>query len=147
MNAEGLQVYQELIGILRWVVEIGRVDILLEVPLLSFQLALPHVGHVYAVYRVFGYLKQAPKRKLYFDPREPMISEDRFQNFNWEYLYPDACKPIPLDMPKTRGKSMSTHYFVDTNHAGDKTTRRSMTGILIYFNRDPVICHSKIKMV
>ena len=29
MNTEGLQVYQELIGILRWAVEIGRVDILL----------------------------------------------------------------------------------------------------------------------
>ena len=29
MNAEGLHLYQELIGILRWEVEIGRVDILL----------------------------------------------------------------------------------------------------------------------
>ena len=34
MNAEGLQLYQELIGILRWAVDIGRVDILLEVSLL-----------------------------------------------------------------------------------------------------------------
>ena len=34
MNAEGLQIYQELIGILRWTVEIGRVDILLEVSLI-----------------------------------------------------------------------------------------------------------------
>ena len=29
MNTEGLQVYQELIGIPRWAVKIGRVDILL----------------------------------------------------------------------------------------------------------------------
>ena len=70
MNAEGLQVYQELIGILHWSVKIGRVDILLEVSLLSSQVVLPRVGHLQDVYRMFGYLKQVPKRKLYFDPRK-----------------------------------------------------------------------------
>ena len=46
-------------------------------------------------------------------------------------------------MPKPRGKSVSTHCFVDDKHAGAKTTRISMTGILIFCNRDPIICHSK----
>ena len=49
MNAEVLQVYQVLIGILLWAVDIGRVDVLLEVPLLSSQLAFPRVGHLQAV--------------------------------------------------------------------------------------------------
>ena len=40
---------------------------------------------------------------------------------------------------------MSTHCFVDANHAGDKTTRRSMTGILIFCNRAPIICHIKLQ--
>ena len=69
-------------GILRWAVEIDRVYILLEVSFLSSQLALPCVGHIQAVYRVFGYIEQVPKRKLYFDPRISMISEDRFQKFD-----------------------------------------------------------------
>ena len=64
MNAQGVQTYQELIGILRWAIEIGRVDILLEVLLLSSHLALPRVGYLQEVYRIFGYLKQVPKRKL-----------------------------------------------------------------------------------
>ena len=34
MNAQGVQTYQELIGILRWAVKITRADILLEVSLL-----------------------------------------------------------------------------------------------------------------
>ena len=38
---------------------------------------------------------------------------------------------------------MSTHCFVDANHAGDKTTRRSIIGILIFCNRAPIIWHSK----
>jgi len=36
LNAEGLNYFQELIGVLRWGIELGRVDILLEVPLLFF---------------------------------------------------------------------------------------------------------------
>ena len=72
-----------------------------------------------------------------------MISEDRFQKFDWEDFNPDACEPIPLDMPRPRGKSVLTHCFVDANHAVDKTTRRSMTGILIFSNRAPIIWHSK----
>ena len=35
LKAEGAQQYQELIGILRWLIEIGRIDILLEVSLTS----------------------------------------------------------------------------------------------------------------
>ena len=46
MNAEGLQIYKELVGILLWAVEIGRVDILLEISLISYQLALPCVGYL-----------------------------------------------------------------------------------------------------
>ena len=35
LKADGLQYYQELIGVLRWMVELGRVDILLETSLMS----------------------------------------------------------------------------------------------------------------
>ncbi len=34
LNADGLRYYQELIGVLRWAIEIGRRDIVLEVALL-----------------------------------------------------------------------------------------------------------------
>ena len=76
--------YLELIGILRWAIEIGIIDILLKVSLLSSHLALPRIGHLQAVYRIFGYLKQVPKQRLYFDPKKPIISEDRFQILDWE---------------------------------------------------------------
>ena len=41
----GFQWYQELIGTLRWSMEIGRIDILLEVSLMSTLLVLPREGH------------------------------------------------------------------------------------------------------
>ena len=110
---------------------------------MSSYLAIPCIGHLQAVYWIFGYLKQVPKRRLYFDPKKPIISEDRFQIFDWEDFYMDAREPIPLDMPEPQGLSMSTHCFVDTNHAGDKTTMRSMTVILTFCNRAPIIWYSK----
>ena len=51
-----------------------------------------------------------------------------------------------MNMPQPRGRSMSMHCFVDANHSGDKTTRRLMTGVLIFCNRDPIIWHSKRKI-
>ena len=38
---------------------------------------------------------------------------------------------------------MTTHCFVDSNHAADKVTRRSQTGILIFCNRSPLLWFSK----
>jgi hypothetical protein len=143
LNSDGLKIYQELIGVLRWAIEIGRLDILLEVALLSSHLALPRKGHLEQVYHIFGYLKQSPRRRLYLDPDYPIISEERFAKYDWTDFYKYAEEPIPSNMPIPRGRLMSTHCFVDSDHAGDKVTRRSQTGILIFCNRAPVIAYSK----
>jgi hypothetical protein len=143
LKADGVQRFQELIGQLRWAVEIGRVDILLETSLLSSYLAMPRVGHLEQTLHIFGYLKQHTKRKLAFDPAHPDIDENRFQKCDWTEFYRDASEAIPGNMPAPRGNSMTTHCFVDANHAGDTETRRSQTGILLFCNRAPIIWFSK----
>ncbi len=143
LKADGVQRFQELIGQLRWAIEIGRLDILLETSLLSSYLAMPRAGHLEQACHMFGYLKTHPKRKIAFDPAHPSINENRFQQCDWTEFYRDAREAIPGNMPKPRGKSMSTHCFVDANHAGDTETRRSQTGILLFCNSAPVIWHSK----
>ena len=144
LKADGLQFYQELIGVLRWAVEIGRVDILLEVSLMSSHLALPRIGHLEQVIHIFGYLKARPKFRLCFDPLHPVnISEQRFSKCDWTDFYGDVKEAIPGDMPEPRGMAMSQHCFVDADHAADKVHRRSHTGILIFVNRAPIIWYSK----
>ena len=54
LKQDGLQRYQELIGMLHWAVELGRVDILLETALMSTHLALPRRGHLEQLYHIFG---------------------------------------------------------------------------------------------
>jgi hypothetical protein len=143
LTDRGVKYYQELIGVLRWAVEIGRLDILLEVSLLSSHLALPRTGHLEQVYHIFGYLKQSPRRRLYMDPDYPAIHEDRFTKHDWTDFYKYAEEAIPPNMPAPRGRYMSIHCFVDADHAGDKVNRRSQTGILIFCCRAPVIAYSK----
>jgi hypothetical protein len=46
---------------------------------------------------------------------------------------------IPRDAPKPCGNVVSTHCFIDADHAGNRVTRHSQTGILIFINRAPII--------
>eukprot|EP00978_Attheya_sp_CCMP212_P006884 scaffold16068_cov26-Attheya_sp.AAC.2 len=55
LNDDKASEYQQCIGILRWVVELGRIDIALEVSLLSSYLCALRKGHMEAVYNIFAY--------------------------------------------------------------------------------------------
>jgi hypothetical protein len=50
LNTEDASYYQSQIGVLRWIVEIGRIDIITEVSLLASQMAMPREGHVMQVF-------------------------------------------------------------------------------------------------
>ena len=143
LKADGLQYYQEFFGVLRWMVELGRVDILLETSLMSAHLALTRLGHLEQLIYIFGYLKAHPNRKLAFYAAHPNIDERRFKNYDWYDFYRRAKEAIPTDCPEALGKSMSTHCFVDSDLTGNLISRRIHTGVLIFCNRAPVIWHSK----
>ena len=70
--------YQQLIGILRWAVELGRFDILYEVAKLSSHNVMPRKGHLEAVYNIFAYLGKHENSKMVFDYRRPVIDESNF---------------------------------------------------------------------
>ena len=54
-------------------------------------------------------------------------------------IYTDACDELPHNMPEERGKEVDITVFVDADHAGNRVTRRSHTGIIIYVNMAPII--------
>ena len=57
--------------------------------------------------------------------------------------YPDAEEDLPLNAPEPRGNPIQINCFVDSDHAGDRITRRSQTGILLYCNSAPIVWYSK----
>jgi hypothetical protein len=67
LNAEHTNYFQSQIGVLRWAVEIGRIDIMCEVSMLSSFLAMPREGHLSPVLHIFVYLKSHKRSRLVFD--------------------------------------------------------------------------------
>ena len=51
------QYYQSLIGVLRWICELGRIDIMVAVSMLSCYVVSPWEGHLQQVFHIFAYLK------------------------------------------------------------------------------------------
>ena len=145
LNAMDTQFYQELIGILRWGTEIGRIDILFEVSIMSQHQALPREGHLQQVLHIFAFLKKNAKLTLYMDPRYPEIDYSVFRTNpdDFHEMYRDAEEKLPYLMPKPRGLEFKTTAFVDASHAANKSTRRSHTGFIIFLNRAPVMWYSK----
>ena len=105
--------YMSLIGILRWMVELGRIDICVDVSLLSSFMAQPRVGHMLEVLHVFSYLKSHENSKLVFDPYPQSWDETKFQRFNWKDIYCDTKEAIPANAPNSRGHSVQINAFVD----------------------------------
>ena len=71
VNEQFTNRYQQLIGILRWAVELGRFDIQVEVANLSSFNCNPRKGHMEAVYNIFSYLRKHTNSNIVFDHRRP----------------------------------------------------------------------------
>lgn len=151
-SAELHTVFQNLIGVLRWISELGRIDITYEVSILSQYLAQPRVGHLQQVLNIFFYLKHNNKCWLPLDPTRfdinyiPRNSKDLpplERARAMKELYPDATETLPHNMPEARGETVDINVFVDADHAGNQVTRRSHTGIIIMINMSPIIWFSK----
>ena len=78
LGIKDIACYQSLIGILRWIVELGRFDITTEVSLLSSCMALPRQDHMDQLLNIFGYLKLHDNAEIVVDPSEPDIDEKVF---------------------------------------------------------------------
>jgi hypothetical protein len=136
--------YMAIIGILRWCVELGRIDIMLEVSLLSSFLACPRVGHLKQALHIVAYCCHHEQSNIVLDDTVPDLSSiAEFTEADWGEYYPDAKEPTPANMPKPRGKPVTTTCYVDSDHAGCRMTRRSQTCYFLFVNSAPVVWYSK----
>jgi len=139
LDEERTNRFRQLIGILRWAIELGRIDILTEVSCLSQHLAEPREGHLLAVYKIFKYLSlrlKYSKGRIVFDGKSMFIDYATFNDFNreeWLDFYHDAREEFPIRMPEPLGNPVHVLAYVDANHAGT----------LIYMNQAPIIWYSK----
>ena len=142
--------FQSLIGVLRWIIELGRIDINFEVSALSQYCVNPRIGHLVQAIHIFKYLDIHKENFLAFDPTyldmgtpSNYAESSEAKAVIMKDFYPDACEKIPPNAPLPRGKPVQINCFVDADHAGNIVTRRSQTGILIFLNMAPISWYSK----
>ena len=122
-------------------VKLGRVNICLEVSMMSSHLALPRRGHMDQLLHIFEYLKKHHNTEMVFDSSDPIVNQSDFERRDWtasEFGHLSEKEELPLNMPEPRGQGFFMRAKVDADHASDTVTRRFRTGFLVFLNSAPV---------
>ena len=144
LSEENANYFQSLIGVLRWIVELGRIDLTMETSALASMMAMPRQGHLNAVLHMFNFLKKHHNGVLVFDPSIPTIDKTKFRAEDWSATpYGNCFEEIPSNAPISRGIGFLMRALVDSDHGGDLIIRRSRTGFIIYLNSSPIYWFSK----
>eukprot|EP00957_Ditylum_brightwellii_P000573 44467-Ditylum_brightwellii.AAC.1 len=97
--------YLQLVGILRWAVELGRIDIATEVSVMLQHNAAPHAGHLEAVYGIFYCLSKHDMSQIPFDGKLSEVDERAFHTgADWKDFYGEVKEEIPDNMPTPLGR-------------------------------------------
>jgi hypothetical protein len=128
--------------------ELGRIDICVEVSMMSSCLALPREGHPKQLFRMFSYLEKNHNSEMVFDHSVPNINHNEFPKQDWSNtVYSnergELKEEVPSNFPPSYGKGFVMQVYVDSDHAGDQVTRRSRTGFLVYLNNALIYWSSK----
>ena len=76
----------------------------METSTLASMMALPHEGHLDAVFHMFSFLKRKHKGVIVFDPTEPEIDINKFPREDWSATPYGECKEeIPINAPESKG--------------------------------------------
>jgi hypothetical protein len=144
LDSDGIQIYQSLIGAMRWAVSLARFDIATAVMTLSSFRVAPRFGHLDYVKRIYGYLSLFKDASLRIRTDEPNYSSIPDQEHDWMYtVYGNVMEIVPTDASTPLGKTARTMHYVDANSFHDMVAERSVTGILDFVNQAPIVRYNK----
>ena len=144
LDADGIVIYQSLIGAMQWAVTIGRFDITTAVMTMSSFRAAPRVGHMDRVRRIYGYLSKFKHGTIRIRSEEPDYSDLPEQDLDWaNSVYDDFQEEIPNNVPEPLGKWVTMTHYKDANLYHCMLTGKSVTGILHLVNQTPIDWFSK----
>ena len=130
LGARDAACFQTLIGVLRWMVELGRVGTRLETPMMSSHAVLSREGHLEQAHHMFSCLKKCHNTELAFDLSEPEIEGSMFERRDWassEFRHVlEEGRELPPSMPQLRRVGFVTRFIVHANvllHSGSRRNR------------------------
>ena len=91
LSTDEASYFQTSIGVMRWMVELGRMDVAVEVLQISSFLAMPRQEHLVNELLNMSYLRIKHNSRLVLDPNYPGIGMSDFKsNENWAPFYGDV---------------------------------------------------------
>ena len=78
LGPEDSSYYHSMIGVLRWIVDLGRVDVNVEASMLSSNLVMPIEVYLEYLIHIFVYLRKHMNMEMVFDPSVPNIDKNYF---------------------------------------------------------------------
>jgi hypothetical protein len=79
--------YQQLIGVLCWIMELGRIVIHIHTAMMSSHMMQPHEGHLKEVLHIFACLKHHANVLMIFEDIYVNWLEDSFPQHTWTNYY------------------------------------------------------------
>lgn len=138
LNSNDANFFQSLIGTLRWMVKMDRIDICCEISILSSCLALLRQGHLQQVLHIYAYLKRHHNSRIIMDPTYPDIPLSDFPDYNWTNHYNVSKDAPPPNTPIPLGKEFVIRAFVDADYARNVVSRCSCSIFIIIVNSAPL---------
>ena len=135
--------YQSIIGIIRCMIKLGCGDTTTEVSMFSSQNTYLCEVNVQAALPIMYYLNVRHNSRLALDSSQHVHDGQKFKDNYWTDFYGDVKQAIPLNTPTPLGKSFDLRMLFDSDHAGDKLSRKSCTGFLMFCNIDLINWLSK----
>ena len=87
--------YLTIIGILRWMIELGRINVITKVSLLLFCRAVPGEGHLEAAILIIAHVGQRYNSRLVCDPLYPETDHSVFKKCDLSEFYRGAKETYP----------------------------------------------------
>ena len=87
--------YLTISGILRWMIELRRIDIITKVLLLSSHIALPREGHLEVAVHVMAHVGNKYSSRLVYDSSYLEIDYSVFKECDWSEFYRNDNEAIP----------------------------------------------------
>lgn len=88
LNTERAMYIQALTGVIRWLVELGSIDIMVAVSILSSPLMAPKVGHLEQDFHLFSYFNIHNNSRLIFATMFHNIDDAHFTDSDWTQFSP-----------------------------------------------------------
>ena len=95
---------------------------------------MPREENLDAVLHVVAFIRQKCNYRIAFDPTYSATNMSDFKDCKWKEFYGKLKEAITPNSPEERGKEFDLRGYIDSDHTGEKKTRRYRSVFFTFLN-------------